>query len=357
MKITLHRRGGFTLIELIVVIGIIILLAALTVGAVFRVREAQLEKNTNTTLQKVHIGFMQQWDATRDQIAAEQIPVPIRTMTQQVTQAGNPPSYRFDPARAKAVWMKLRMRQEFPSNFGEARSTMSLSIDGQVANFPTRPSLLAAMQDASGPDYMENAALLYLIMTQGKGGVTFNAETVPTRVIDIPRAPPATGTIQFKVFVDEYFNASDPNTRLPVGLIGFRRQADDDNVALIGSGQFSNQVGLLGELNEPPYVTQAQVTSGNRDREDPEGRLRLPRIQWYTAPTLVVNGQPAQNVNARDFFLRYLSQPNPAFRPFVTDPFDGRNRGPFVFSPGKDNAYPTDDDLYSHRLQQQGKGN
>jgi hypothetical protein len=186
-----------------------------------------------------------------------------------------------------------------------------------------------------------NAALLYLILTQGKGGVSFNPETIPTKVINFPATNGS--TVQFKVFVDEYGSP-----------IGFRRQADDDNVALVGGGVTAN---FPGELNEPPFVTQAQITSGNRDKDDPEGRLRLPPNQWYTAPQIVMNGQSASNVNAKVLFLSFLSQPNQQFRPFIVDPFDGRNRGPFVFSKGRDTLYPTDDDLYSHRIQRDNKGN
>jgi len=39
------------------------------------------------------------------------------------------------------------------------------------------------------------------------------------------------------------------------------------------------------------------------------------------------------------------------------DPFDGRNRGPYVMSAGQDKNYGTPDDLLSFRLQQAGKGN
>lgn len=47
------RRGGFTLIEILVVITIIAILTALSVGAFFRVRSAQQTSNSQGTLSKL----------------------------------------------------------------------------------------------------------------------------------------------------------------------------------------------------------------------------------------------------------------------------------------------------------------
>jgi len=110
MTTSLHRRAGFTLIELIVVIGIIILLMGLTIGVVFRVRESQLEKNSNESLRKLQIGFDEQWKAAGDQIRGERA-IPQLILDGTRTQAGS-----FDPTRAHALHMKLRLRQEFPQS-------------------------------------------------------------------------------------------------------------------------------------------------------------------------------------------------------------------------------------------------
>src|SRR5690348_7602188 len=108
MTTTSHRRGAFTLLELIVVIGIIILLMGLTIGAVFRVRESQMEKNSTEAVRKIQIAFDQQWKAARDQIASEKaIPQGILDATRKQTGS-------FDATRAHALYMKLRLRQEFP---------------------------------------------------------------------------------------------------------------------------------------------------------------------------------------------------------------------------------------------------
>jgi type II secretory pathway pseudopilin PulG len=322
-----HRRGGFTLLEMVVVLGIIMLLTALTLGAVFRVREQQLEKNTNTHLQKLYIGFMQQWDATRDQVAKEPIPQPIKDMTRNANG-------QYDVDRARAIYMKLRLRQEFPHNSGEVMDSFSLTMNGQTASFTPRPYLATPFIGVQGiwwtnsdPD---NAAMFYLIMTQGKGGATFDVSNVcPTGTVNV--ALQAGGTKSMKCFVDEWGSP-----------IVFRRQVDDDNLPLIA------------EFNQSPFVSPAQMQSGNCDPDDPYGRLRLPKNQWWTEP---------QIGNGRDLFWNYLSQPNQNKRPFIIDAFDGKNRGPTVFSAGKDRVYyyipfqGFDDNLYAHRIQQAGKGN
>jgi len=77
MKISLQRRPGFTLIELLVVIAIISLLIAITVSAVFRLKQSSAEKNTVITVNKINIGFMQQWKAAIDTARNETIPPDI----------------------------------------------------------------------------------------------------------------------------------------------------------------------------------------------------------------------------------------------------------------------------------------
>src|SRR5207248_2570079 len=97
----------------------------------------------------------------------------------------------------------------------------------------------------------EAAAMLYLIVSSGNGGVTFNAEKVaPTTLLNFPQK--SGPDVSMRVFVDEWGTP-----------ISFRRTADDDSPT------------LLSELNQPPFVTPAQMASGYMNPFDPEGRLPI----------------------------------------------------------------------------------
>ena len=111
---TLHPkpRGAFTLLELLVVIGIIVLLATLSTAAVMRVRDSQRENNTETQLRKIQMGLDQRSKATLDRIKAEPVPQAIIDLTRSANGM-------TDMARARALHLKLRLRSEFPQTFAE----------------------------------------------------------------------------------------------------------------------------------------------------------------------------------------------------------------------------------------------
>jgi len=175
-----RRRAGFTLLELIVVIGIIILLAGLTMGAIFRVRDSQMEKTSTENVRKIQTGFEAQWKAAGDQIRAEKsIPQIILDLTK--TANGG-----YDATRAHALHMKLRLRQEFPQTFAEAdpkrymavfNPTNDPTLNAILSQYPPKATFavaVAGLPDA--PADIEGAVLLYLILNQGRGGVTFNVD-------------------------------------------------------------------------------------------------------------------------------------------------------------------------------------
>lgn len=323
MTTNLHRRAGFTLLELIVVIGIIVLLGSLTIGVVFRVRDGQIEKNSNESVRKIQIGFDAHWKAVRDKIAADKaIPDIVREVTRSAN--GSP-----DPTRAQALYLKLRLRQEFPQSFIEADPArfQAAFVNAQtaplLAPFPPKPYFAAAIRStANDPDPdKESAVLLYLILSQGTGGVSFNAENVGG-IQTIP-----VGGVQHKVFVDGFGSP-----------ISFRRWADavDD----------PSNLGIVAELSQSPYA----ATGKGLDHQDPERKL-APPLPQDTNPWL-----PALRLVALDAFVSKAPNTRPMFNINI-NPLDGLNRGPYVFSAGRDKVYNTDDNLYGFRLQQQGRGN
>jgi type II secretory pathway pseudopilin PulG len=330
-------RRAFTLIELIVVLGIIILLTTLTAAAVMRYQQGQRESNTNTHLLKIHQELEKQWAAKVALIKSEPVP-------QAILEATKNADGTYDMARARAFHMKMRLRQEFPQTFGEVYSKLPVPANGQTyiydgkqafKNALKNPLMLAPNQYAEPSPEAQSAALLVLILSQGGGGSTTDVDAIAKTSLLENFAQQGGGAISLKVFVDEWGTQ-----------IAFRRQADDDMTDVIG---VLGDPTRPGDLNQQPFVSAAQMQKGNLDPQDPDGRLKM---TWpnYTA---------AKNI---------LAQPDPTKRPYIAEPFDGRNRGPFVISAGKNGLFyrpntnppvwETDlDNLYSYRLAQTRRGN
>jgi prepilin-type N-terminal cleavage/methylation domain-containing protein len=324
MRTRTHLRPAFTLIELIVVIGIIALLATLSAAAVMRVQESQRESNTNKYLLKLSTALEQQRKATRDRISQE-TPHPLILAITAKDANGLMP----DPARAKVLHMKLRMRQEFPQTYAEARFTWPSGGPFAALNgvYGPKPLYLAAIGNGTGTDpTMEAAVLLVAVLSQNRSGGSFAAEDgVPTNTFDY-----AGKTV--KVFMDSWGEK-------PMCL---RRWATD------------GEPDALTDLNTLPQVTQAMMTSNLRDSEDPDGRL-VPE-NWDAT------GAAANRAIAETWFTQPLPTVVHPFGSFTDGtfpygPFKQPNRGPYVMSAGKDRKYATPDDLLSFRLSSTGRGN
>jgi prepilin-type N-terminal cleavage/methylation domain-containing protein len=169
-------RGAFTLIELLIVLALITVLITLTAGTVLRVIDTQQRNNTQTTLTKLQSALNRQWAAYKDQFfkedAARLNPVPWAYVYQM---AGN------DPARARVIWVKLRLSQAFPMSFQEALNGLTLPAftgpNGPVAatTLPPLPTYQKALQQAgatasASPLNYESAVCLLLALQQSPSG-------------------------------------------------------------------------------------------------------------------------------------------------------------------------------------------
>jgi len=330
-----NDRAGFTLLELLVVLGIMALLAAISISALARFKQSSNEKFTDIQLRKAHTGLVQQYQGAVDAIKKETPPDYIINLTKHANG-------QKDMARARALHLKLRLRQEFPQTFNE--------VDPTIWNAEFRPALLAlaaadpanpqagaqaaaryapkpqfqmAIGSAGNDPNLESAALLHMILSQSRAGSNFDVESVGKVT------PWQIGNRQLKVFVD-YFDTP----------VAFRRWADADDLP-----------GIAAELSQAPYSVESAKVPNARDPEDPDGRLG-------SSPAVAQDWLPGgYNLAVRLF----VPATNPTLRPRFTaptpHPFDGNHRGPYVFSAGKDQAYGDEADLLSYRLQQSGKGN
>lgn len=303
-----NRRSGFTVIELLVVMAIIIAIASLSIGAVFTLRESQMKNYAETTVQKLASALDQQYKAVLDQIYEE------TPSAAAMALAGN------DIRRGRVIHTKMRLRQEFPVNFTQATQTLTFVSGGALAPKPTYAQALAGV--TSDPAW-SSSAMLYMILSQGRRGMAaFDPATVvePTAI--------QTGVVNgksFQYFIDPWGN--------PLRVWLFPTGND--------------------EINAEPYIKTVQGMPSvpytqSRDVQDPEDTLMS--AVW--------------NVALRnDFRLKIHDLPSP---PGPAVP--ARHLIPVVASSGKDLAWGVDpitmapaapigdanDNIYSYRLRRVG---
>jgi type II secretory pathway pseudopilin PulG len=346
-----YRRTAFTIVELLVVISIIVVLGALSLSAVFSVRESQVKNATETTVQKLASALDQQWKATMDQIY-EETPAPwaVNLSTNGTTRSP-------DLRRTRALYIKGRLRQEFPINFAQAiPDPQSPVITGssppkrQAFNpfflsvsdgVPLKPTYAQALQDATGayfvisspePDWT-SSAMLYLILSQGRRG---QAAFDPSALVEPSAIQSRTFNGKtFQIFVDAWGN--------PIRFFAFPTGND--------------------EINSEPYVRTSTPNStpppqtipylAARDDQDPEDTLMS--SAWFAT-------------FRNDFKLKLHDLPPPwdPSQPLVTP---ARHLIPVVASAGKDVLWGIDlktmliiqsqadqqqDNIYSYRLRRFG---
>jgi prepilin-type N-terminal cleavage/methylation domain-containing protein len=165
-------RSAFTLVELLVVIAIIGLIAALIVGATMRVIGVQAQKNTQTLVQKIGYSLNQQISALYSKASVEppydltgQCPA---SATNIMNMAGG------DARRARVIWGKLRLKQQFPMSFAEA-----LNPDGGAGLIAPEPAykVVAPLVGTMTPQ-QEQAVCLYLALKNNRSGASFDPDTL-----------------------------------------------------------------------------------------------------------------------------------------------------------------------------------
>jgi len=170
-----YRREAFTLIELLIVMSIITLLAALVAGATILYIGRQRESNTKATIAKVFGELDWQWRSVVDDAKTE-----YKTLSGNVLTALNsmatPPGGALDAERAQVIWIKCRLRQQFPMNFTEITTAVTMQgPSGPVTMLPTVPAYANALgntaQTSNPPNAAESgAALLIALTTQTRHG-------------------------------------------------------------------------------------------------------------------------------------------------------------------------------------------
>jgi prepilin-type N-terminal cleavage/methylation domain-containing protein len=222
------RRGGFTLIEMFVVMAIIAVLVALTASAVIYLMGWGPSAGTKATLRKADSAVRQEWIAARDTAKDECAGgFPSGTVLGTVLQAAN-----GNPDLAKQLWIFLRLHQEFPTSFAEAGNGYNgvglyTAPNGTQVPMPPKAFYTKAVTgippDAqTGPPARESAALLLLaISPQARRGQAVPVEDALGRnaiqningiaaIVDSWGKP-----VQFQVVVVDPLNPPNPPTSWP----------------------------------------------------------------------------------------------------------------------------------------------
>jgi prepilin-type N-terminal cleavage/methylation domain-containing protein len=195
------RWRAFTLVELLVVVLIIGIIASLTAGAAVLVIGRQKSSNTETNIKLLATALDEHYRAVIDK-ASKEPPLP-----EVVALAGG------DTQRAQVIWVKLRLKQEFPMTFAE------LLAPAGSSGIPLPPSTtyVEALQQQLGPTGVaqinpglqvqpcEPAVCLLLALQKNRRGVNFDMDSLsPGTVADGTYTLPDGSTATVKQLVDSW---------------------------------------------------------------------------------------------------------------------------------------------------------
>jgi prepilin-type N-terminal cleavage/methylation domain-containing protein len=229
-----HERRGFTLIELMVVIGIIVTLISLLMAAFSAVRVRQQEKATDDIVYKLQTAIESQRTELVSQAAKER-------RERSVVYVALLSYCENDEDRAQALHTYLKLRHAFPQTWAEAKANVMIpSIGLNLGRHKAYQSFLA-YSDSDGSPHDQSAALLYAMASNmGTGGATFATDD-------------ATASYQMSIpFGGGAATVFKDARGMPIGFKRFH-----ENPA---------------ELNAAPYTN---VKSGYYDPFDPLGKLAM----------------------------------------------------------------------------------
>ncbi len=303
-------RRAFTLLELLVVVAIIGVLAALAVGAAMMVLGGQEESNSRTAMQTVYSILQKHWDKVVADAKKETPSDAAFTLAGGSDQA----------ARAQVMWIKLRLMEAFPISYDEINNDpvgayISPRPRNNIANYQRK---LAGVADVPARWKEQNSACLLMALSVNRGGVVLDEEKLGPFLKDTQDSPP------IKMIVDGWnhpiaffrFPTSYPN--LLSGSAQWLNPAKsgrgatysdplDPDGTLQNSTAYTqaNFTGLVhGGVSAGVYIIPAVVSRG----KDGELGLKLDAKSWLSDMSVTNQGQANDNIYS--FFLKVGSTGN-----------------------------------------------
>lgn len=165
------RRLGFTLIEMLVVITILVVLGGLTVVVVTAVYKGQAGVATDATIHKTLSELDRQWkaaiDNAKDEFRANRAPAALSS------------NYGTDPDLARRIYIRLRLEQEFPQSIAEATTGPQyppLPAAALVTLGPKKSYTNQLAGQNPGSPQAESSACLIVALGEGRRGTLTNLE-------------------------------------------------------------------------------------------------------------------------------------------------------------------------------------
>lgn len=271
-------RRAFTLVEMLVVMGIIAALVALSASAVLKFIVSQQVTNTQATMDKTQSVLNRAWSKVKDEAnkapMTEIVPGVGQTVQQWIwTNLASNATYPNDPNvqdRIRVLYVKLRLRQAFPLNFTEALNPFPLPPLPAYYTYLTKLGITGTL----GANYEASACLL-MALQRGVSGKGIDPSDLTTGGQTGAAATPNGGSIPY---LTDAWGMPIYFTRVPAGI--WQVNGNPFNI-----NPYRNPNPMT-----PPPPTLGQP--GNNDPLDPQGYLQA--AGWATNPA---NGQTTPQAN------------------------------------------------------------
>lgn len=195
-------RSGFTLVELLIVLSILIVLFSLTVGAVSRFRGMGYEMATTNVLKTVKTLLERQWKTVADKADREAIPATVQPTVNALAEVSD----NLTAPRARVLYTKLRLKHAFPVSFAEVYTTYYTAPFAmrEYQSYLTNLGITAANHTATTftPE-QQNAICLLMILERGPGGEGTTSNELANATVVLGTSPPPANK-EIRGLVDGY---------------------------------------------------------------------------------------------------------------------------------------------------------